>query len=156
MFAPYYDRLSADTKDAISAMDEAHKAYEAARKIAIRRVVTEVLGEEWTSSQFDSVEWRNRRIVVPSRNTLLKWGWISRRTEEFELPMSVREDIAKRTEIVTLDNGEVMTFKLQSYLDRHRVGRHVRSWDENSPIVVDIKYGPLPEFKGHRYVYRFV
>ena len=148
--------MKASTVEAIRYMEDCARAFEAARKIAIRNVLADELGEEWTAKQFNAHDFDRYEVDMPSLDTLLADGYISRSMEEFELPMQVREKIASRTEKVTLDNGEVITFNLESWQDPHRVGRHLRSWDEDSPIVTKVERGPLPEFKGRRYVYRLV
>ncbi len=150
MYAPFHDRLNADSKNAISEMEKAYTAYEDAKKAAICAVITDVLGEEWTAKQFKYGCWRYYGIKnMPSLDTMLEKGWISRRVEEFELPMSVKAEIAAKKITVTFDDGRTYVtdtdFACYYVVGQRPYGR--------SATVVKVEH-KMPEFKGRRYIYR--
>lgn len=132
-------------------------AYEKAERAAIQGTVTDVLGEEWTKKQFEAIVWRDvlaanylkGAIYIPSVDALLDYGWVKYRVEEFELPETVKRKICTGAFLATLEDGTTWE---GSFNDLGRVA------------VGDIYEGKritqirecLPDFKGRRYVYRFV
>lgn len=141
--------LSPTTLNAIANMKAFKKAYGTARKAAICGAITDALGDEWTAKQFNAHSWALDGIDMPLLDTLLGYGWLSRRMEEFELPMCVKKRIADATAEITLDNG--LTFTVKDWQVRHYyLGGEVRQY---GGTIVKIEHGPMPEFKGHRYVY---
>lgn len=147
MYYTHFDILSADAQDAVVNMEKARIAYEGAKTAAIRAVITEVLGDEWTAKEFNNQEWRAYGVDMPSLETLTNRGYVTYRVEEFELPMKVKEEIAGTRITVTLDSGK--TFVVDAcYENIYTVGMYYAGCH-----VVEVAH-KLPEFKGHRYIYR--
>lgn len=145
---PCFGNLSAEVRDTITYVDKAYAAYEEAKKAAIRAVITEVLGDEWTAKEFNNQGWLAYGVDMPSLETLTNRGYVTYRVEEFELPMKVKEEIAGTRITVTLDNGE--TFMPDAvYASRFVVGERY-----GNGYIVKVERDRLPEFKGHRYIYR--
>lgn len=151
-------KLTYTTMNAIRNAKAFKDAYDKAERAAVKGIVTDVLGDEWTKKQFDAVEswddvlaahYLSGAIVVPSVDTLRAYGWVEYRVEEFELPEHVKREIAANTVTITFDDGYTLTEK-------------VPIW--NMPTVGDVSSkGRIvkveearPDFKGRRYIYRFV
>ena len=146
--------LSITTLNALANVDAFKKAYDKARKAAICGAIEDVLGYEWTAKQFNAYNWQRHDIEMPSLDALFEQGWISRRSEEFELPMHVKERIAGRNVAITFEDGTTViedawyerAYRIGESLPYHGYSKH--------GAITKFERAPLPEFKGHRYIYR--
>ena len=149
--------LTCTTVNAIRNAKAFRDAYVRAERAAIQGTVTDVLGEEWTKKQFEAVNWKDvlaanylkGAIYVPSVDSMRASGWVKYRVEEFELSETVKREIGTGAFLATFEDG---TTRAGSFNDWGRV------------TVGDIYGGKRitkirecwPDFKGRRYVYRFV
>lgn len=149
--------LTCTTVNAIRNAKAFKDACEKAERAAIQGTVTDMLGEEWTKKQFEAVNWKDvlaanylkGAIYIPSVDALRDYGWVKYRVEEFELPETVKRKIGAGAFLATFEDG---TTRAGSFNDWGRV------------TVGDIYEGKRitqirecwPDFKGRRYVYRFV
>ena len=148
--------LSTTTLNALANMEAFEKAYDKARKAAICGAIEDVLGGEWTAKQFNAYNWWHHDINMPSLEYLFERSWVSRRKEEFELPTHVKKRIAERNVAITFEDGTTVieeagyerNYCIGDSLPYHGYSKH--------GAITKFERAPLPEFKGHRYIYHLV
>lgn len=156
--------FTCSTENAIRNAQAFKSAWEKAERAAIKGIVTDVLGDEWSKKQFDAINWckvlhkngmNNRGITVPSLETLRNYGWVEYRREEFELPETAKRKIAMRTVTITFDNGETVTWRNRIW-DGYHIGELVRRRGHDYTIVEIEPAESVADLKGRRYLYHFI
>ncbi len=156
--------FTCSTENAIRNAQAFKSAWKKAERAAVKGIVTDVLGDEWSKKQFDAINWckvlrengmNNHGITVPSLEALRSYGWVECRIEEFELPEMVKRKIAMRTVTITFDNGETVTRSNWAYNNYH-IGGWVRTKGREHTIVKIEPAEPVADLKGRRYLYHFI
>lgn len=150
--------LSCTTENAVRNAKAFKDAYNKAERAAVKGIITDVMGEEWTKKQFEAISWPavlsmhglSGAINIPELDTLRDYGWVEYRVEEFELPETVKKRIAANNITVTFEDGSTKTFAVVRPRRTFTVGDIWRG-----KRIVKVKEA-WPDFKGRRYVYRFV
>lgn len=150
--------LTRATIDAIHDVKALREAYAEAERAAIEDTITDVLGKEWTRSQFQAIpSWGDilaasgldGAIHIPSFDYLRNYGWIKYRVEEFELPEVIKHEINIGVFIATFEDG---TAKVGSFKDW---GKVTAGDTYEGKRITEIKEC-WPDFKGRRYFYHLV
>ena len=150
--------LSCTTENAVRNAKAFKDAYNKAKQAAVKGIVTDVLGEEWTKKQFEAISWPavlrrhglDGAIDIPELDEMrFRYGWVEYRVEEFELPEAAKQRIAANNITVTFEDGSTRTFTVRPWRT-FTVGDIF--WDKR---IVKVEEA-WPDFKGSRYVYRFV
>lgn len=150
--------LSCTTENAVRNTKAFKDAYNKAKRAAVRGIVTDVLGEEWTKKQFEAISWPavlrmhglDGAIDIPGLDEMrYRYGWVEYCVEEFELPEAAKQRIAANNVAVTFEDGSTETFSVRPWRTLTVGG----IWWNKRIVKVEEAW---PDFKGRRYVYRFV
>ena len=150
--------LSCTTENAVRNAKAFKDAYNKAKRAAVKGIVTDMLGDEWTKKQFEAVSWPtvlrmhglDGAIDIPELDVMrYRYGWVEYRVEEFELPETAKKRIAASTAAVTFEDGSTETFSVRPW----RTFTVGDMWWGKRIVKVEEAW---PDFKGRRYVYRFV
>lgn len=145
--------ISYTTHNAIENMKAFKKAYRKAHEMAVKGLIKDVLGEEFTKKQFTGIRWANfnDEVSIPSIETLREWGWVAYRVEEFELPEHVKDEMTEYMYVLTLEDGTTKTKDCCYYVPRIGEKRYGK-------VIKGIRPATAEDItlKGRRYVYHVV
>ncbi len=145
--------ISYTTHNAIENMKAFEKAYRKAHEMAVKGLIKDVLGEEFTKKQFNGIRWKNfnDKVSIPSIETLREWGWVTYRVEEFELPERTKDEVAEFMYVLTFKDGTTRTSYYNYYVPKKGEKQYGKVIESVRPTTADDI-----TFKGRRYIYHVV